>query len=81
MPEPYAAIERTIDAVDGAMEVHAHMLVGPVAEIIANACEDADLLVTGSREDGPLERVLIGSIASYLVHTAPFPVLVVPRPA
>ncbi len=78
--EPYAAIERAIDAVDDAVEVHAHMLVGPVAETLANACGDADLLVTGSRDYGPLERVLIGSTASRLVHTAPCPVLVVPRP-
>lgn len=81
IPQPYAVIEKAIDEVDDALEVHAHMLIGPVAEAVANACEDADLLVTGSRDYGPLERVLVGSIASLLVHTAPCPVLVVPRPA
>ena len=79
--EPYAVIEKAIDEIDDALEVHAHMLIGPVAETVANACKDADLLVTGSRDYGPLERVLLGSIASRLVHTAPCPVLVVPRPA
>lgn len=79
--EPYAAIKKAIDEIDDAIEVHAHMLVGPVAETVANACKDADLLVAGSRDYGPLERVLVGSIASHLVHTAPCPVLVVPRPA
>jgi nucleotide-binding universal stress UspA family protein len=79
--EPYAVIEKAIDEIDDALEVHAHMLIGPVAETVAHACKDADLLVTGSRDYGPLERVLVGSIASRLVHTAPCPVLVVPRPA
>lgn len=81
-PEPYAAIERAIDNVDDAVEVHAHMLIGPVAETLANACkEHTDLLVTGSRDYGPLERVLIGSVSLHLIHMAPCPVLVVPRPS
>lgn len=79
-PEPYAAIERAIDDVDDAVEVHAHMLIGPIAEKVANACKDIDLLVTGSRDYGPLERVLVGSVSSRLIHMAPCPVLVVPRP-
>jgi nucleotide-binding universal stress UspA family protein len=79
--EPYSVIEKAIDEIDDALEVHAHMLVGPVAKTVANACKDVDLLVIGSRDYGPLERVLVGSIASRLVHTAPCPVLVVPRPA
>ncbi len=81
IPQHYAVIEKAIDEVDDALEAHAHKLIGPVAKAIADACKDADLLVTGSRDYGPLERVLVGSIASLLVHTAPCPVLVVPRPA
>lgn len=81
IPQHYSVIEKAIEEVDDALEVHAQMLIGPVAEAVVNACEDADLLVTGSRDYGPLERVLVGSIASLLVHTAPCPVLVVPRPA
>ena len=81
-PEPYTAIEQAIDNVDDAVEVHAHMLIGPVAETLANACKKhTDLLVTGSRDYGPLERVLIGSVSSQLIHMAPCPVLAVPRPS
>lgn len=79
--EPYAVIEKAIDEIDDGLEVHAHMLIGPVAETVANASKDADLLVAGSRDYGPMERVLLGSIASLLVHAAPCPVLLVPRPA
>jgi len=38
-----------------------------------------DLLVLGSRGYGPLRRVLLGSVSSALVKSAPCPVLVVPR--
>ncbi len=52
--EPRAVIEKAIDDIDDALEVHAHTLSGPVAETVANACKDADLLVAGSRDYGPL---------------------------
>lgn len=81
-PEPYSTIERAIDTVDDAVEVHAQTLIGPVAETLANACEDhIDLLVTGSRDYGPLERVLTGPVSSKLIHSARCPVLTVPRPS
>jgi nucleotide-binding universal stress UspA family protein len=80
--DPYAAIEEAIDNIDDAVEVHTYKLVGPVAETLANACgEDVDLLVTGSRDYGPLGRILVGSVSSQLIHMAPCPVLVVPRPS
>ena len=40
-----------------------------------------DLLVVGSRGYGPLRRVLLGSVSSELMHSAPCPVMVVPRTA
>jgi nucleotide-binding universal stress UspA family protein len=81
-PEPYATIEEAIDNLDDAVEVHAHKLVGAVAKVMASTCkEHTDLLVTGSRNYGPLGRILIGSVSSQLIHTAPCPVLVVPRPS
>ena len=80
-PEQYGAIEKAIDNVDDAVEVHAHKLVGTVADAVADACkEDIDLLVAGSRDYGPLERLLIGSVSSQLIHLASCPVLTVPRP-
>ncbi|HSS43092.1 MAG TPA: universal stress protein [Solirubrobacterales bacterium] len=49
---------------------------------IVEACEEAgaDLLVAGSRNYGPVRRVLLGSVSTQLMHRAPCPVLVVPRP-
>jgi len=41
---------------------------------------DVDLLVAGSRGYGPMARLLLGSVSSRLVATAPCPVLIVPRP-
>ncbi len=37
------------------------------------------ILVVGSRGYGPLRRVLLGSVSTQLVKSAPCPVLVVPR--
>jgi nucleotide-binding universal stress UspA family protein len=49
--------------------------------VLADQAADADLLVTGSRGYGPLRRVLIGSVSTPLMHSAPCPVMVVPRTA
>ena len=43
--------------------------------------EGLDLLVVGSRAWGPLGRVLLGSVSSHLVRSAPCPLLVFPRGA
>ena len=44
------------------------------------ACEGiVDLLVTGSRSYGPVQRALLGSVSEALTEGASHPVLVVPR--
>ncbi len=45
------------------------------------ACEDANLLVVGSRGRSALAEVLLGSVSSYCVKHAPIPVAVVPPTA
>lgn len=80
-PKPYAVVEAAVAGVDEAIEVHTRELIGPTAEAVANACENVDLLIAGSRDYGPLKRVLVGSVSSKLIHTAPCPVLIVPRPS
>ena len=65
-PEADAASERRLD--------------GPPARMLAGACEDAGLPVVGSRGYGPVLRVLLGSVSTRLIHIAPCPVLVIPRP-
>jgi hypothetical protein len=48
--------------------------------VIADACDGViDLLVTGSRAYGPLQRALLGSVSEELIARARHPVLVVPR--
>ena len=55
---------------------------GHPAESLAQiAVEDGGVLVLGSRAYGPLRRVLLGSVSTKLVRTAPCPVVVYPRPA
>ena len=50
----------------------------PVEEIRREALEGGyDLIVAGSREPGPVGRVVLGSVSAKLVKDAPCPVLVV----
>ncbi len=42
--------------------------------------QDEAAEVAGSRGYGPVARVLLGSVSTQLIHKAPCPVLVVPRP-
>lgn len=69
-----ASIPESLDA-DG------RLLDGAAADAVADdARNGVDLLCLGSRGYGPLRRVLLGSVSSKLVATAPCPLLVVPRP-
>jgi nucleotide-binding universal stress UspA family protein len=80
-PEPDKILNEAIHSVDSGLAVSGRRLDGPPARTLAEACEDgADLLVAGSRGYGPVTRVLLGSVSTQLVHLAPCPVLVVPRP-
>lgn len=51
----------------------------PASVLVEYAEQGVDLLVSGSRAYGPVRRVLLGSVSSALMRTAPCPVLVVPR--
>jgi nucleotide-binding universal stress UspA family protein len=58
------------------------LLHGVPGKVIADACDGiVDLLVTGSRGYGPLQRALLGSVAEALMEGASHPVLVLPRDA
>jgi len=69
-----AAIER-----DGV--VAAQVRIGDPAAELAAAAADADLLVVGSRQWGPLARVVLGSVGHDLLRDAPCSLVLVPRPA
>lgn len=80
-PDPEEIAREGVAAVDRGLAAEGRHLNGPAADVIAEACEEGvDLLVAGSRRYGPVTRVLLGSVSTRLIHTAPCPVLVVPRP-
>jgi nucleotide-binding universal stress UspA family protein len=81
-PEGGRIVTETVKSVDERLAATGRELSGVPGPAIAEACEEvgADLLVAGSRHYGPVMRVLLGSVSTQLMHRAPCPVLVVPRP-
>lgn len=50
---------------------------GDPGAVIVEAAKDADLIVVGSRGLNPIQRILLGSVSSKVVHRAECDVLVV----
>jgi nucleotide-binding universal stress UspA family protein len=77
--------ERLDEALSSApddVRVEGTLVDGPPAEsLVQITTEDGAVLVVGSRASGPLRRVLLGSVSTELVRTAPCPLIVHPRPA
>jgi nucleotide-binding universal stress UspA family protein len=75
-------LDHAVRSVADRLEPAAILLRGvPAQELAGEASADVDLLVVGSRGYGPLQRVLLGSVSTSLLHSAPCPVMVVPRSA
>ncbi|HUA45727.1 MAG TPA: universal stress protein [Solirubrobacteraceae bacterium] len=64
-----------------ALGVEAHVTYGDPAEELTVYSASIDLLVVGSRNYGPLGRLMQGSVADRLARTARCPLLVLPRGA
>jgi len=81
-PEAGPIVTRAVKSVDERLAATGRALGGQPGPALAEACDEvgADLLVAGSRGYGPLARVFLGSVSTQLMHKAPCPVLVVPRP-
>jgi nucleotide-binding universal stress UspA family protein len=80
-PDPGKIVTRAVKQVDDRLAASGRELSGLPAAALAEACEEGvDLLVAGSRGYGPVMRTLLGSVSTQLLHRAPCPVLVVPRP-
>lgn len=81
-PEAGPIVTRAVKSVDEQLAATGRVLSGQPGPALADACEEvgADLVVAGSRGYGPLARVFLGSVSTQLMHKAPCPVLVVPRP-
>jgi nucleotide-binding universal stress UspA family protein len=81
-PEAGPIVTRAVKSVDEGLAATGRVLSGQPGPALADACDEigADLVVAGSRGYGPLARVFLGSVSTQLMHKAPCPVLVVPRP-
>jgi len=64
-----AAAHGEVDVVEQAGE--------PAAELVRMSA-GLDVLVTGSRDQGPFKRLVLGSVSTHVVRHAPCPVIVVP---
>jgi nucleotide-binding universal stress UspA family protein len=76
------SLDEAADSAPEGVNPRTVLLQGSAGVVIANACDGVvDLLVTGSRGYGPLQRALAGSVSEGLTEGATHPVVVVPRPA
>jgi nucleotide-binding universal stress UspA family protein len=77
------AARRELDAAVGSVPpdvpATASLRDGDPVDVLAEATEDLDLLLTGSRSYGPLRSVLVGGVTGPLLRVARAPVIVVPR--
>ncbi len=55
------------------------LLDGDPAAALATQGVETDMLIVGSRANGPLGRIVRGRVSSELMRTAPCPLIVVPR--
>jgi nucleotide-binding universal stress UspA family protein len=79
--EMHDALEEAEKLVPPDLPITAQLLHGEPAHALAEYAEDFDLLITGSRGYGPVNRLLLGGVSGKLLHSSPCPVLVLPRGA
>ncbi|CAN5754950.1 hypothetical protein BH23ACT5_BH23ACT5_22820 [soil metagenome] len=79
------ARSRILDQAEDALDLDGidYDLIGELGDpaiMLGEVCRsnEADLLVVGRRGAGFVERIVVGSVADRLAHTAPCPVLTVP---
>lgn len=71
--------EEAAGRVPASVPVVTHILEGDAPTVMAEASDDFDLMVVGSRGYGPLRRVLLGATSERLSRTSRCPLLVIPR--
>jgi nucleotide-binding universal stress UspA family protein len=88
--DPYSLEDRradaqaTVDAARSSVEgvpTEGRVLAGDPVHVFAQPDQAVDLLVLGSRNFGPVKRVLLGSVSSRMVRSCPVPLVVIPRSA
>ena len=76
-----AQLNEGLEPIGDSVPKEGTLVSGDPAEELAKAASSGSILVVGSRGYGPLRRVLLGSVSTALMRTAPCPVLVHPRGA
>jgi nucleotide-binding universal stress UspA family protein len=74
-------LDAAVAKLDAEPRAEKFFAVGDPAEILAEASEQLDLLLVGSRGYGPMHSVLVGGVAGRVVREAACPVIVLPRKA
>ena len=73
-------LDAAADATPAGVNPRTLLLHGDPGDVIREACDGVvDLLVTGSRGYGPMQRALLGSVSEALTEGAAHPVLITPR--
>jgi nucleotide-binding universal stress UspA family protein len=79
--DPRSILREARHDVGPGLEVETRVLRGSTAAALSEACgSGTDLLCLGSRGYGIAARVLLGSVASQLLHEQPCPLLIAPQP-
>jgi len=79
-PAARALVHKGVASAPMDIDALADVMVGPVAQTLADLPERADLLVIGSRGYRFMRRLLLGGVAGALVRSARYPVVIVPSP-
>lgn len=74
-----AEVVRAQASIDSLPDVEGVSITGLAVDELSRFAREVDLLVVGSRQRGPLGRVVIGSTSEGLTRHCPTPLLVVPR--
>jgi nucleotide-binding universal stress UspA family protein len=75
-----AILKTAVEAAPAGVAPRTVLEMGAPDEVVRGACDGVvDLLVTGSRGHGALQRALVGSVSDALAEGSPCPVLVFPR--
>lgn len=72
-------LDEALASIPDGVTAEASLVVGDPGEQLTQAAAGSSLLILGSRAYGPLRRVLLGSVSTALMRTAPCSVLVHPR--
>ncbi len=67
------------DRVQALEGVTGDVVYGDPSEELAGLAQEVDLLIVGSRANGPIGRLLSGSTSTYLARRCPCPLIVLPR--